>query len=51
MWEASTASMASRQASVPSSCGMFVYRLDTSMVASIALFGMGVFSRSEIKSP
>ena len=46
---ASTASIASRQASVPSSCGMLVYRLDTSMVASIAFCGMAVFSRSEIK--
>ena len=29
--------MASRQASVPSSCGMLVYRLETSMVVSIAI--------------
>ena len=42
--------MASRQASVPSSCGILVYRVDTSIVASIALLGMGVFSKSEIRS-
>ena len=41
--------MASRQASVPSSCGVFVYKLDTSMVASIALPGIGVFSKREIR--
>ena len=44
------ASMASRQAlSLPSSCGILVYRLNTSIVASIAFFGMGVFSKSEIR--
>ena len=32
MCEASTASMASKHDSVPSSCGMLVKRLDTSMV-------------------
>ena len=47
--EASMASMASRQASLPSSCGILLYRLDTSIVASIAVFGMGVFCKSEIK--
>ena len=41
--------MASRQASVPSSCGMFVHKLDTSMVANIALLGIGVFSTREIR--
>ena len=41
--------MASRQAFVPLSCGILVYRLDTSIVASIELLGMGVFSRSEIR--
>ena len=47
--EAFAASMASRQASLPLSCGILVYRLDTSIVASIAFFGMGVFSKSEIR--
>ena len=47
--EASAASMASKQASLPSSCGILVYRLDTSIVASIAFFGMGVFSKSTIR--
>ena len=41
--------MASRQASVPSSCGILVYSLDTSIVVSVALLGMGVFSKSEIR--
>ena len=45
MWEASTASMASSHASMPSSCGMFVYRLDTS---TIALFGMGCFLEARL---
>ena len=31
--------MASRQASVPSSCGILVYRLETSIVTSIAEWG------------
>ena len=41
--------MASRQASVPSSCGILVYRLKTFIVTNIAVLGMGVFSRSEIR--
>ena len=41
--------MASMQASVPSSYGILVYRLETSIVTSIAVLGMGVFSRSEIR--
>ena len=49
IWEISEASMASRQASLPSSCGILVYRLETSIVTSIALLGMGVFCRSEIR--
>ena len=47
MWEVSTPSMACRQASVPPSCGMLVYRLETSMFVTIALLGIGVFSWSE----
>ena len=38
--------MASRQASMPSSCGMFVYKLDTSMVA---LLRIGVLSKRAIR--
>ena len=37
--------MASMQASVPSSCGMFVYRLDTSIVTKMVLGGNGFDSR------
>ena len=47
--QASVALMASRQASLPWSCGILVYRLGTSIVASIAFFGMGVFSKSKIR--
>ena len=41
--------MASRHASVPSSYGMFVHKLDTSMAANIALLQIGVFSKREIR--
>ena len=41
--EASAASMAFGQASLPSSCGILVYRLDTSIVASIAFLGCRCF--------
>ena len=40
--------MASSQASSPSSCGILLYGLDTSIVASIAIFGMEAFSNSKI---
>ena len=43
-------SIASMYAWVPSSCGMFRYRLDTSIVASRAFGGIGVFSSREISS-
>ena len=42
--------MASTTAVLPSPCGMFVYREDTSIEASMQPFGSSVFSIRLIKS-